>query len=113
MAAGGGGAHAFLLGLLASDRYLVALVNGTGRLWAACEAVSESGSSFFVGVIRGVSIGIVVIVVAVDVCGVGGDDGCCSTVAVVCGGVIVDGGDGSLSSSPWEPYETRCRCLSR
>lgn len=33
------GAHATLAALLATDRYLLALVKGTGRLWAACEAV--------------------------------------------------------------------------
>lgn len=33
------GGHTLLAALLASDRYLLALVNGTGRLWAACEAV--------------------------------------------------------------------------
>lgn len=38
-AAAAGGGHALLAALLASDRYLGALVSGTGRLWAACEAV--------------------------------------------------------------------------
>lgn len=35
-----GGAHALLAALMASERYLAGLVDGTGRLWAACEAVS-------------------------------------------------------------------------
>lgn len=34
-----GGAHALLAGLMASERYLAGLVDGTARLWAACEAV--------------------------------------------------------------------------
>lgn len=37
--AAAGSGHALLAALLASDRYLGALVSGTGRLWAACEAV--------------------------------------------------------------------------
>ncbi|CBN76697.1 expressed unknown protein [Ectocarpus siliculosus] len=47
-AVGGGegtGVHALLTGLMASERYLVGLVDGTGRLWAACEAVRGTSTN--------------------------------------------------------------------
>lgn len=50
-----GGAHALLAALVASERYLAGLVDGTGRLWAACEAVSSLPCRYFCVGVRNVA----------------------------------------------------------